>query len=313
MNYSLSMCICIFLSLSFLNDSVAQLCTLNDDFDTPALDSSWLHFQSNYYDFEVVNGSLLMDINDATCNNNCPWYHAQSAGYIYKIISGDFEVTSIVEAEEASGPNTGSDIGNDTQLGGLMIRNGNTAAENYVFNVVGTRFDLPSIETKSTTNDNSGTIEHFGITNTRAELKITREGSKFTMYSRDIGSNTWILRSTFMRPDFPDTLQVGVIAYAFESYPEDLLVKFDYVHFVEPIKEIEWQGGNGMWNDPSMWNLNEIPDSTHHVIIDNPQSQIIQILPMEDFDCFNLEIRDPLTQLVIGGNLSIKSKAGGCN
>jgi len=303
----------IFLFFGFCSNSAAQLCVLNDDFNTSPLDSSWIHHQSEYYDFEVVNGHLVMDIDDATCNNNCPWYHSQSAGFIYKNISGNFEITSVVQAEEASGPNTGNDISNDTQLGGLMVRNGNTASENYVFNVVGTRFDIPSIETKSTTNDNSGTIEHFGISNTRAELKMTREGPKFTMYSRDIGASTWILRSTFMRPDFPDTLQVGVIAYAFESYPEDLLVKFDFVHFSELIKENEWLGGNGMWNDPNMWSLNEIPDSSHHVIIDNPQSQVIQILPSENFKCFNLEIRDALTQLEIDGNLTIHTKAIGCD
>jgi len=232
-----------------------------------------------------------------------------------------------------------------TPLGGLMARNGDSNSENYVFNVVGTRFDIPSIETKSTTNKSSGTIEHFGISTTRAELRMTREGSIFNMYSQNIGDTIWIHRSVFNRIDLPDTLQVGVIAYAFESYPEDLLVKFDYVKFSEFSKmnypEAEprgitslnamllnvfrrrasgyflrinkWMGGDGMWNNPNMWSLNAVPDSTQSVVIDNPQIQTIQMLQNEDFKCFNLEIIGGLTELVIDGQFSLKAKDTDCD
>jgi len=292
--------------------SSAQICLLSDEFEGQSLDSEWLHYQSQYYNTEVSSGQLTIDIEGSNCNNNCPWYHSASAGFIYKNISGDFELISVVQSEEASGSNSGDDISNDTQLGGLMARDGNSGSENYVFNVVGKRFDVSSIETKSTTNNSSGTIEHFGIINTRAELRMSRQGSVFNMYSRDLGDSIWIHRSIFNRPDLPDTLQVGVIAYAFESYPEDLAVKFDYVRFSKITKVNTWVGGNGMWNNNAMWSLNEVPDSTHHVKIDNLQAQTIQILQSETYKCFNLDIQSDLTQLIIEGQLIIQSTNETC-
>lgn len=313
MNIAAKFSIIVIFCLVISHDSKAQLCLLSDEFEGLVLDSSWMHFQQEYYSVDVSNGQLSMDIDGSNCNNNCPWFHSQSAGFVYKNVTGDFDLISVVESEESSGSNSGNDINNDTQLGGLMARNGNSNSENYVFNVVGTRFDIPSIETKSTTNNSSGTIEHFGISNTRAELRMTREGSTFNMYSRDIGDSIWIHRSMFDRPDLPDTLQVGLIAYAFESYPENLVVKFEYMKFSEISKINKWLGGDGMWNNPNMWSLNVVPDSTHHVVFDNTQMQTIQILQNENFKCYNLEIIGDLTELIIEGQFRLMSNYFSCN
>lgn len=296
---------------SFMKTGVSQLCHLNDEFDTQVLDSSWLQYEPNLFTTEVSNGSLKMDINGVACGNNCPWFHAQSAGFIYKKIVGDFEVIALVESVMASGMNMGNDIDNDTQLGGLMARDMNDASENYVFNVVGTRFDISSIETKSTTNNNSGTIEHFPISITRAELRMTREGMEFKMYSRDLGAHDWILRSSFTRPDLPDTLQVGIIAYAFESYPEDLMVMVDYIRFSKIPKENHWIGGDGYWSESDKWNLNIVPDSRHSVVIDNLEEQSIQLLPGEIFECLQLNVLGDSTVLTVEGVLQVL--ANGCN
>lgn len=297
---------------TLLNVSHTQNCQLSDDFAGGSVDPSWVHYQSQYYQAEVSDGFLTMDIDGATCMNNCPWFHGQSAGFLYKNISGNFELISAVESEEASGLNIGDDISNDTQLGGLMAREPNGASENYVFNVVGIRFDDASIETKSTTNGNSGTIEPFGIASTRAELRMTREGSIFRMYSRDLGASEWIHRSTFNRPDLPETLQVGLIAYAFESYPVDLAVKFDYVKFSEFSQVNSWVGGSGLWNDASMWSLAQIPDSSHHVMIDNVQAQTIQIGTGENFGCFSIDVHGLLTEFIVEGQLEVGRHNSGC-
>ncbi len=307
--------ICSLLLLVTLNLTYghAQMCQLSDDFTGTSLDPAWSEHQPQFYSAEVSNGHLTIDIDGTACNNNCPWFHSQSAGFIYKDIVGDFEVVAAIASEEASGINAGDDISNDTQLGGLMARNKNGSTENYVFNVVGTRFDVPSIETKSTTNDNSGTIEHFAIGTTRSELRITREGSTFRMYSRELGAADWTHRSTFSRPDLPDTLQVGIIAYAFQSYPEDLAVKVDYIRFSEFTQVNQWLGGHGMWSNQNMWSLNQVPDSSHHVIINNPQTQTIQILSGENFNCHCLEVNGPLTELIVEGELHVGQYKLGCN
>lgn len=291
--------------ISFMNTGYTQLCLFNDEFEDLGLNNSWMVYQGNLFTSNLSEGRLKIDINGAECGNNCPWFHAQSAGFIYKEITGDFEVVAAVESIIASGPNAGNDIDNDTQLGGLMARNGQSTTENYVFNVVGTRFDIPSIETKSTINDNSGTIEHFDLLETKAELRMTRVGNTFTMYSRAIGNTDWILRSSFTRNDLPDTLQVGLIAYAFESYPEDLLLEVDYIRFSEIPKINQWIGGDGMWNDATKWSLQIVPNNQHSVVIDNLESQSIQILSEENFTCLHLDVRKNLTDFIIGGALSV--------
>ena len=294
-----------------MQTGTSQLCHFNDEFEGQVLMSSWFQYKSNLFTTEVSNGSLKMDINGVACSNNCPWFHAQSAGFIYKQVVGNFEVIALVESVIASGINIGNDIDNDTQLGGLMARNMNDVSENYVFNVVGTRFDIPSIETKSTINDNSGTIEHFPISETKAELRMIRDGTEFNMYSRDVGTHDWIPRSTFIRPDLSDTLQVGIIAYAFESYPEDLMVKVDYIRFSEISKENHWIGGDGSWSQSDKWNLNMVPDSTHSVVIDNLEEQSIQIFPGESFECLHLSVLGDSTELTVEGELHVL--ASGCN
>lgn len=303
----------VLFSLLLFNISNAQLCILSDDFEGDTLNSEWQQYGTAYYDLLFDGEQLTMDINNANCSSNCPWYHSESAGFVYKNIVGDFELISVVHAEEASGANAGDDISNDTQLGGLMARNGNSDTENYVFNVVGSRFDNPSIETKSTTNNNSNPIHAFLVATTRSELRMVRSGSVFYMYSRIIGAPTWTLRSTFNRPDLPDTLQVGMIAYAFSSYPQDLAVQFDFIEFSEHTMINSWLGGNGMWSDNTMWSLNVVPDSTHNVIINNSEAQTIQILQNEIFNCYSLDILDNQSQLNIEGQLNVVISTTGCD
>jgi hypothetical protein len=140
--------------------------------------------------------------------------------------------------------------------------------ENYVFNVAGIRFDNPSIELKSTLN-NSSTIQAYTdnmTSGTPAEVRMVRKGAIFSLYSRPIGSTLWTLRSTFNRPDLPSTLQVGIIAYAYESYPENLLARFDYVRFNE--LAINFTGNtNSNWSTGSNWEYNNVPTSSKNVFI----------------------------------------------
>jgi hypothetical protein len=303
----------ILLWTSFVVNLNAQECILYDDFQGNQLDSSWIHFQSQYYSDTIMNGKLIVTIDPGVCNNNCPWFNSQSAGFIYKNVGGNFDFVSRTESIISSGPNEGQDISNDTQLAGIMVREANSPPENYIFNVVGTRFDIPSIETKTTVNgSSSGGIQHFAIDSTRSDLRMVRQDSLFQLYSRNIGDSIWILRSSIIRLDFPDTLQLGLIAYAFQSYPMELTAKFDFVSVTKLILENKWLGGNGMWDDPNMWSLNKIPDASHNVVFDNAQQQIVTINQNQVFECNNVEILSDSTELKVEGILNINSK-NGCN
>lgn len=290
-----------------------QTCIFSDEFEGMTLDPSWQHFQHQYYSDTIVDNKLEFTIDAVVCNNNCPWFNSQSAGFIYKVVSGNFDIEARAESVIARGANQGQDINNDTQLAGIMVRDGNTSSENYIFNVVGTRFDIPSIETKTTVNgSSSGGIQHFPINSTTADLRMIREDSLFLLYSRDIGATSWILRSSIIRTDLPNTIQLGLIAYAFQSYPVALKAKFDYIRVQELAQQNEWIGDNGFWDEPNNWSLGIIPNANHHVLFDNAMAQSITIKPTQEFDCYNISITNDSTTINIEGVLNVKSDTG-CN
>ena len=221
----------------FVDNSYAQLNLLSDEFNTTELDASWNLFNTQYYQtpVPVVDGKMVMNLDDVTCNRTCVWWVDQNAGLIYKNVTGNFEVVTAVYAKQKSNPS--QDIDHWTQLAGLIARDpasNSSGLENYVFNVAGIRFDNASIELKSTTN-NSSTIRAYtdNMTGTAAEVRMVREGALFSLYSRPIGGDNWIFRDSFSRPDLPETLQVGLIAYVFEAYPGNLQAQFDYIRFKE--------------------------------------------------------------------------------
>jgi len=237
----------------FTNNSHAQLNLLSDEFNTSVLDASWNLFQTQYYQTPVPinNGFMEMSLDDAECNLTCVWWVDMNAGLIYKEVTGDFDVITAAYTKQKTNPT--QDIDRWTQLAGLMARDPASTTsrnENYVFNVAGMRFDNPSVELKSTT-DNTSSIRAYtdNMSGTAAELRMVREGTIFSLYSRQIGSSNWIFRDSFNRPDLPATLQVGLIAYVYEAYPGNLLAQFDYIRFSDdPLNDDEIEYSNHQVN-----------------------------------------------------------------
>ena len=178
--------------------SYSQINTLSDEFNSSTLDSSWNLFQTQYYETPVPmnNGQMEKHLDDVECDRTCVWWVDMNAGMIYKEVSGDFDVITAVNTKQKTNPT--QDIDRWTQLAGLIVRDPASTLsenENYVFNVAGMRFDNPSIELKSTT-DNLSSIRAYtdNMSGTSSELRIVRENSSFTCYSRPIGNSTWILK-----------------------------------------------------------------------------------------------------------------------
>ena len=226
--------LCIYLSFSTM--CFSQLSTLSDEFNNSILDASWNLFQTQYYQTPgpMNNGLMEMNLDDVECSQTCVWFLARNAGLIYKEVTGDFDVVSAVFTKQKSNPS--QDIGDGTQLAGLIARDPastTTGLEYYIFNVTGMRFNNASIELKSTTNDKSAIKAYTNnmLSGTSAEVRMVREGSVFSLYSRPIGGSTWLFRHSYTRTDLPATLQVGLIAYVYNSNPGNLLAQFDYIRF----------------------------------------------------------------------------------
>ena len=159
---------------------------------------------------------------------------------MHKLVTGNFKLTTAVRARRASSPN--QPVGpTDYQFGGIMARAPGGGAESYVFVVVGDRGATLEVEAKST-RDGVSAVQGEAWPSGDAQLRLCRVGARFHLYSRPIDGGTWKVATQwgppYDRPDLPETLQVGPIAYAWTNQP-DLLASFDYARFATVASEAD--------------------------------------------------------------------------
>jgi hypothetical protein len=171
-----------------------------------------------YDGWQLVNGEdVQVGATDAglamTLTRRALWFQSSQGVLFYTTISGDFRVTSTVETSKTSDSSQDPGGGGITQLAGIMAR-AQTPQENYVFIVVGSDADGLSVETKSTT-DNDTKFAGPAWPSGDAELKLCRIGTAFSLYKRAINSgDDFTLAATYQRPDLNGTLQVGANIYS---------------------------------------------------------------------------------------------------
>jgi hypothetical protein len=159
------------------------------------------------------------------------WFMASRGFLMYRLVSGNFRVTAHVTATKTSDPSQPAGGSGSVQLGGLMVRNGDDATQNYVHVVVGDDGDGPSIETKTTTNSMSVWAGPAWPT-TDADLRICRIGPRLGLYKRLTGGAHWTQAASYLREDFPASVQVGVDLYTNDE-PDITIVVEGFT--VEPV------------------------------------------------------------------------------
>ena len=140
------------------------------------------------------------------------WFMGSRGFLMYRLVSGNFRVTAHVTATKTSDPSQPAGGNGSVQLGGLMVRNGDSATQNYVHIVVGDDGDGPSVETKSTTNSVS-VWAGPAWSATGADLRICRIGPRLGLYKRPMAGDRWSQAASYRRDDFPASVQVGVDLY----------------------------------------------------------------------------------------------------
>ncbi len=224
---------------------------LSDPFDGDALDGDWNQFQPELVDVEVSGGELHL-----TPNQESVWYQDQRGPFFHKEVSGDFIVTTRARVRKDSDRSAYVGPAGHYQLAGLMVRNPLTGPENYVFVVVGDRETLVDlyIETKSTRGNRSTVGRSYPARDSSdVDLRICRVGSSIRLYKREIGDDTWapagtrgdnVSRDQFTRSDLPETVQVGIIAYALshsqrrETFGPDMRASFEFIEY-EPVSSVD--------------------------------------------------------------------------
>ncbi|HEX6140681.1 MAG TPA: hypothetical protein VF013_09530 [Candidatus Limnocylindria bacterium] len=238
-----------------------DLSALTDEFDDATTLNAWTRLDgvNGWPDqLRVVNigqthpGELYLEPYAST------WYAAFRGAMLYKEVAGDFVVTARVWGAGLGG----SVPRRSFSLAGLIARaptrdtpdTWQATAENYVFVTTGTgdRPGSPQIETKTTT-DSESVLSLKGGRSGWVDLRIVRVGTSFLMMFRLGDDQAWRISDRFARPDLPETLQVGLIAYTdwedlldYHEHPEilnflqvtdrhpDLAARVDGVRFARP-------------------------------------------------------------------------------
>ncbi len=210
---------------------IAQLSDLNDEFDRVCSIQNW-------QDLDVTEGWNAPQIESMDISQSHPghfslmpytvgWYQDRRAPLIFKLISGDFVYTTKVTVSDRAAVGLPS---SDYSLGGMMIRRPKSLTtgsvdwvpgdENYLFLSTGyastghpscSGCPAPHFEVKSTLNGNSN-LQISSIDTNTVTIRMARIGGAFLVLFQYPG-DTFQVHERFWRPDFPDTVQVGLVSY----------------------------------------------------------------------------------------------------
>ena len=158
------------------------------------------------------------------------WFGDQQAPFMYKEVSGDFDVRIRIKVEglKEKMPQT------QWSLAGLMARapkksgkdNWKRGEENWLFMTTGIAEELgkPVIETKKTINSCSS-LKLRPAKLDWIEMRLVRVGPSFILLYKYDGDKNWVVQERFYNVDMPQMLQVGLIGYS-NSYAVDNKIKF---------------------------------------------------------------------------------------
>lgn len=248
--------------------------TLNDEFISNSL--------GDYQRVEVAEGWGNNQLEVLDINGTRPgwltmvpytnaWYEDYRGPLVFKEVTGDFAVTTSVEATGRSGSGAPNRL---YSLAGIMIRAPRAITpatwvagqEKYSFLSIGSA-NNPGIfqyEVKSTSNeDELPEYSRLDIQNTdcgcgQSIIQTARIG-QYVIQIAKTPTGPWRVINRYRRPDLPATLQVGLVAYTdwdnVQQYPvgihnssvlttafnqpavptqPDLVAQFDYLRFAAP-------------------------------------------------------------------------------
>ncbi|MBC5775338.1 DUF1349 domain-containing protein [Pontibacter sp. KCTC 32443] len=211
----------------------ANLPALNDEFNSTKLTDGW----KNFHEVEGwVNKMIKQDVNSTSKGHlyfepgTSGWFADQQAPFMFKEITGDFDVRVRMKVSGRKGDVPQS----QWSLAGLMARapkrggkdTWKPGEENWMFMTTGIAEELgkPVIETKKTISSHSS-LKLRPAKLDWIEMRLVRVGPSFVLLYKYDNDKTWTVRERFYNVDMPRTLQVGLIGYT-NSYAVDNKIKF---------------------------------------------------------------------------------------
>ncbi|WP_339729248.1 hypothetical protein [uncultured Gimesia sp.] len=237
-----------------------DLNSLSDEFEDAATLKQW----SRIYQTEKTNADQLEKFDIAQTRPgwmvmmpySSTWYMDYRGVLVYKMVKGDFVVTSNIRVARRNGDGAPR---SNYSLAGLMIRTPRDVTpqtwqpggENYIFLSLGSAKQPGTFqfEVKTTLNSRSQLAVTDAGTPT-AQIQIARIGNDFILLKKTPSGN-WNIHQRYRRVDMPQELQVGLTVYTDYSTASrmqpaqqntqvikngrpDLVAGFDFVRFNRP-------------------------------------------------------------------------------
>ena len=249
--------------------AVDELETLSDEFR----DSSSLKNWKQVFETEGWGNNQLQrfEVNKSDTGklvmvpHTSSWYRDYRGVLAFKEVTGDFVVTTDLEVHSKMGKGPPR---SKFSLAGIMVRtprditpkSWQPGGENYVFLSLGAA-DQPGtfqFEVKTTINSDSQLQITPGVG--RAQIQVARIGSSIITLLK-LSNGSWQVHRRYQRPDFPQTLQVGLTCYTdwtgvertpvevhnktvIRSGNPDLVAEFDFVRYRRPAVPSSLSGRN---------------------------------------------------------------------
>lgn len=160
---------------------------------------------------------------------NATWFEDGEGPLVWRSVTGDFTATARVRVDSLTTP--GAPPPTDYRLAGLLVRDPNSAPNQrgsaHVALGAGTAATPIAWEDKTTLASHSDFVL-YNAASSSAELRIVRRGSQIELLARAVGAPNWTLLRAHAHPEFPASVQVGLMIYSF-SAPVDIRAHVDWI------------------------------------------------------------------------------------
>ncbi|MCB9697457.1 MAG: hypothetical protein H6738_11810 [Alphaproteobacteria bacterium] len=207
-----------------VDTEVLPLSSLSEDFESGVLGPAWTVLHPQLATISFVNGSLR--IVPTAAGLPSIWYQDGEGPLVSQRIRGDFTVTTRALAHDPSGAAPPVSY----RLGGITVRNPDDTVpgtHDFVHVAVGSGDPTHpfAVEHKITV-DSQSTYAFDSVPFGPVDLRIVRTGDVFELSFKLPADASWTPSATYVVPQMPATVEVGLMAYANAS-PIDLQVDFD--------------------------------------------------------------------------------------
>lgn len=226
------------------NDEAGSCQTLSDDFASGPADlrngdrsigANWHVHNAGAADVIDIDssagGALVMVAAESTHNG---WYASDEGPFAYQHVTGDFAAAIRITVSSIEDPGGPTQPGVGFNSGGFVVRDPDQAHDWVMYNIGGQDGAHGYAREVKTTVDATSNLHLFSIQETEYRLLVCRVGDQIRYFHGGGASSTWSQESiAHVRADFGSTLEVGIVANAWEGGPR-AWVEVDHIEFGRP-------------------------------------------------------------------------------